>query len=68
MITELRAYPIIKGTRGKKGIKIDSLAQIIVKVSQLLLLAPEIAELDINPLLANENEIIAVDTRIRIEK
>lgn len=68
LITELRAYPIIKGTRGKKGINIDSLAQIIVKVSQLLLLAPEIAELDINPLLANENEIIAVDTRIRIEK
>jgi acetyltransferase len=68
MITELKAYPILKGIRGKKGINTDALAKIIEKVSQLLLMAPEIAELDINPLLANENEIIAVDTRIRIEK
>ena len=68
MITELKAYPILKGTRGKKGIRIDALAHIIEKVSQLLLMVPEIAELDINPLLANENDIIAVDTRIRIEK
>jgi acyl-CoA synthetase (NDP forming) len=68
MITELKAYPILKGTRGKKGIHLDTLAHIIEKVSQLLFIAPEIAELDINPLLANENDIIAVDTRIRIEK
>ena len=68
MITELKAYPILKGIRGKSGINIKGLEEIIVKLSQLLVMAPEIVELDINPLLASENNIIAVDTRIRIQK
>lgn len=66
MIADLKAYPILKGIRGQKGIDIKTLAKIIEKVSQLLLIAPEILELDINPLVATENEIIAVDARIRI--
>ncbi len=68
MISNLRAYPILKGIRGQKGIDIKKYADIIVKISQLLCMAPEISELDINPLLALEKDIVAVDVRIRIEK
>ena len=68
MIADLKAYPILKGIRGQKGINIQKFAEIIVKISDLLLIAPEIAELDINPLMASEKDIIAVDVRIRIEK
>ncbi len=68
MIADLKAYPILKGIRGQKGINIKKFAEIIVKISDLLLIAPEIAELDINPLMASEKDIIAVDVRIRIEK
>jgi acetyltransferase len=68
MIAGLKAYPILKGVRGQKGINIKKFAEIIVKISDLLLIAPEIAELDINPLMASEKDIIAVDVRIRIEK
>ncbi len=68
MITQLKAYPILKGIRGQTGINIEAFSQIIRKISALLEIAPEIAELDINPLLATPKEIFAVDARIKIEK
>lgn len=68
MIRSLRAYKIIKGTRGQKGVNEKKYAEIIVRLSTLLRFATEIKEMDINPLLADENDIIAVDARIRIEK
>ena len=68
MIEKLKAYPILKGVRGQKGINIKAFAETIAKLSTLLQISPEIAELDINPLLATEKNIVAVDVRIRIEK
>ena len=68
MIRSLRAYKIIKGTRGQKGVNEDKFAEIIVRLSTLLRFATEIKEMDINPLLAAEKNVIAVDARIRIEK
>ena len=68
MIHSLRAYKIIKGTRGQKGVNEDKFAEIIVRLSTLLRFATEIKEMDINPLLATEKNVIAVDARIRIEK
>ncbi len=68
MIENLKAFPILKGIRGQKGISINSFVENILKVASLLEIAPEIAELDINPLIATTDEIIAVDVRIRIEK
>ena len=68
MIRSLRAYKIIKGTRGQQGINQQKYAEIIVRLSSLLRFATEIKELDINPLLADGEDIIAVDARVRIEK
>ena len=68
MIRSLRAYKIIKGTRGQKGVNEKKYAEIIVRLSTLLRFATEIKEMDINPLLADEDDIVAVDARIRIEK
>ena len=68
MIRSLRAYKIIKGTRGQKGVNEDKFAEIIVRLSTLLRFATEIKEMDINPLLATEKNVIAVDARIRVEK
>lgn len=68
MIRSLRAYKIIKGTRGQKGLNEQKYAEIIVRLSTLLRFTTEIKELDINPLLANEDNVTAVDARIRIEK
>ena len=68
MIRSLRAYKIIKGPRGQKGVNEKKYAEIIVRLSTLLRFATEIKELDINPLLADEDDVVAVDARIRIEK
>ena len=68
MIDSLRAYKIIKGTRGQKGVNEKKYTEIIVRLSTLLRFATEIKELDINPLLADGDDVVAVDARIRIEK
>lgn len=68
MIHSLRGYKILKGTRGQKGINEQKYAEIIVRLSTLLRFATEIKEIDINPLLADGQDIIAVDARILIEK
>ena len=68
MIRSLRAYKIIRGTRGQRGVNEDRFAEIIVRLSTLLRFATEIKEIDINPLLATEKHVIAVDARIRVEK
>ncbi len=68
MIQSLKSYKIIQGIRNQEGVNENMFAEIIVKISDLILAAPEIAELDLNPLLGNSKEIFAVDARIRIEK
>ena len=68
MIRSLRAYKIIQGTRGQAGINQQRYAEIIVRLSTLLRFATEIKEIDINPLLADQDQVIAVDARIRVEK
>ena len=66
MMKQLKAYPIITGFRGKSGINENLFIELITRVSKLVEQAPEIMEIDLNPLLANSNEIIAVDARISV--
>jgi acetyltransferase len=68
MIKSLKSYKILKGFRKQAGVNIPKFAEILVRLSSLLRFATEIKELDINPLLGNEKEILAVDARVRIEK
>ncbi|GGK56745.1 MULTISPECIES: acetate--CoA ligase family protein [Flavobacteriaceae] len=68
MIQNLKSYKIIQGVRNQKGVDEPKFAEIIEKISNLVTIVPEIAELDLNPLLGNSEEIFAVDARIRIEK
>ena len=68
MIRSLKSNKIIQGVRGQKGISEHAFADILLRLSALLKVAPEITELDFNPLLAKEEKIFAVDARIRIER
>ncbi|MDR0420388.1 MAG: acetate--CoA ligase family protein [Prevotellaceae bacterium] len=68
MIRRLRSYKIIQGIRGREPVNEKLFAEIIAKVSALVQAAPEIAEMDLNPLLGTATNIVAVDARIRIEK
>jgi acetyltransferase len=68
MITSLRGYKIIQGTRGQEGVNEVLYNETLRRLSALCKVAPEIFEMDINPLLGNSRQVIAVDARIRIEK
>ncbi|MCF8381373.1 MAG: acetate--CoA ligase family protein [Bacteroidales bacterium] len=66
MIRSLKSYKIIQGIRGQKGVDEMKFAEIVMRLSSLLHYCPEIKEIDMNPLIAKENIITAVDARIRI--
>ncbi|MCL2097563.1 MAG: acetate--CoA ligase family protein [Bacteroidales bacterium] len=66
MIRSLRSYKIIEGVRGQDPVNEAAFAEIIVRLSMLCEAAPEIAELDLNPLLGAKDKVVAVDARIRI--
>ncbi len=65
MLTSLKIYPLLFGVRGKPAANVDSLAEIIVKLSQLSLeLRDQISEIDINPVIVNSRESMAVDALV----
>ncbi len=68
MIKRLRGYKIIQGVRGQDPVNEDLYADQIARVAALVQAAPEIAEMDLNPLLGSPKAVVAVDARIRIEK
>lgn len=68
MIRSLKSYKIIKGVRGQAGCDENQFADVLVRLSALLNAAPEIMEMDLNPLLGSPERVVAVDARIRIEK
>ena len=67
MIRQLKGYRVIQGIRGKPPVNEAMFAEMIQRISALVDAAPEIAEMDINPLMGSIEEVTAVDTRIRIE-
>ena len=68
MLKQLKGYKILEGVRGQEGVNLDLYADQVARVSALVQAAPEIAEMDLNPLLGNPRYVTAVDARIRIEK
>ncbi|MEA1876892.1 MAG: acetate--CoA ligase family protein [Bacteroidota bacterium] len=67
MLSRLKGKKLLEGTRGQAGINIDSFIDCVRRVSALVSVAPEIAEMDLNPLLGTPEKVIAVDARIRIK-
>jgi acetyltransferase len=68
MIKGLKSYKIIQGVRGPEPVNENKFAEMVARVSVLVKTAPEIFEMDLNPLLGNKDSVTAVDARIRIEK
>lgn len=68
MIRNLKSYKIIQGVRGQEPVNENQFSEAIARMSALVQIAPEIFEMDLNPLLGNRENVVAVDARIRIEK
>jgi len=66
MLSAIKGASILEGVRGQKGVNQDLLIEIIQRLSQLLADLPEIQEMDLNPLIAFEDQVVAVDARIAI--
>jgi hypothetical protein len=67
LLTDLRGYPVLTGARGAEPVDLDALAAVVCAVGDLLVAAPQIAELDLNPVLAGSAGCLAVDWRILVE-
>ncbi len=67
LISETRISKMLGVFRGMPSIRLDILKQILLNVSEITCELPQIIEMDINPLIANEDEVIAVDARIVIK-
>jgi acetyltransferase len=68
MMTRTRVFRQLKGYRDQPATALDEIALTLVKLSQLVCDLDEIAELDINPLLADEHGVTVLDARIRVEQ
>jgi acetyltransferase len=64
MMEQTRIYAAFKGVRGRKPIDLAALEQILVRFSHLVVEHRRIKEIDVNPLLASAEQIIALDARV----
>jgi acyl-CoA synthetase (NDP forming) len=67
VIREIKGYPLLEGYRGSEAADIGKLQELLLKVSSFIEAHPEIAELDLNPVFAYGDGVIAVDARVVIE-
>src|SRR3954462_267908 len=67
MLDGIQAAEMLHGVRGGDPVDRDALADVIVKVSQLVSDFPEISELDLNPVFATKSDAIAADVRIVVD-
>ena len=64
MMEQTRIFTALKGVRGRKPIDLAALAGLLVRFSQLVVEQPWISEIDINPLLASPQQLLALDARV----
>ena len=66
LISETRVAKLLGQFRNKPAVNIDAIENLLLRVSEMICELPQIQEMDINPLIVNDKEIIAVDARIVI--
>ncbi len=67
LIAETRVSKLLRGYRDRPAADLDAIAMALVRISQLITDLPMITELDINPLLADERGVIALDARVKVD-
>jgi acetyltransferase len=68
MLESLKIWPLLLGYRGRPPMNLDKLIETLIRVSYLAADYPEIAELDINPLLVTPGDVLALDARIIVDQ
>jgi acetyltransferase len=68
LISRTRIAKLLAGYRDHPPVQLDAICDVLIALSQMLADLPELAELDINPLLADNEGVIALDARVRISR
>jgi acetyltransferase len=66
LMSRTRVFRLLQGYRGQPGVDLPQVALTLMRVAQLVIDLPEVVELDINPLIADRERVIALDVRIRL--
>ena len=66
LVRSLRASPLLTGYRGSATVDLDGLEDLLLVLSGLADQVPEIAELDLNPVIARPDGVVAVDVKLRL--
>lgn len=64
MVRGIKAYPLLTGIRGQKAVDIPAIEEALLNISNFMCRNDQVKELDLNPLIANEKGVVAVDARI----
>jgi acetyltransferase len=64
LVERLQGFAALTGARGREAVDLDALARVVCAVGDLLVAVPEVAELDLNPVLGRAAGCVAVDWRI----
>jgi acetyltransferase len=67
MLEQLRVWPLLRGYRGRPGANLDHVLEVMIRFSYLVADYPEIAEVEINPLLATTERAVALDARVVLD-
>jgi acetyltransferase len=68
LLRRLRTWPLLTGHRGRAAVDLDSLLEVLIRFSHLVADYPEIEEIEINPLLATSEGVVALDARAVIDR
>ncbi|MBO1924832.1 bifunctional acetate--CoA ligase family protein/GNAT family N-acetyltransferase [Thiomicrorhabdus sp. 6S3-12] len=68
MIASTKVSKMLGNYRNLPAVQIDKLIEILINLSTMVSELPEVVELDLNPILANHQQVLAVDARIRVER
>jgi len=68
MVAEIDAAPLLRGARGREPVDRDAVVETLQRLSQLVTDFPEILELDVNPLVATPDGVVAVDLRLTVDQ
>jgi hypothetical protein len=66
MLMQLKGHKLLQGYRGSQGVDMPSLCKTIARVSNVLTQLPEITEMDLNPIFANQDRVVVADARMFI--
>ena len=67
-VERLRMFPLLRGARGRPVVPIEPIVQAVARIGLLMATVPEIAELDLNPVIAGPDGCVVVDARIALAR